>query len=187
VTLTGEGGWLVDINPPYQIFWDAKGGVVSDDFVVDFDGTWDEKVIVPESASPGGHQIVACEGVGGDFQLCLSETFTVLAEATDTPTPADVLIDTPTPENTPMAATDTPLPAPATSTPTTEPTGLAGDADCSGSVNAIDAAFILQFAAGLLGSLPCPANADANSDGNVNSIDAALVLQFAAGLLSSLP
>ncbi|MCI0778164.1 MAG: dockerin type I repeat-containing protein, partial [Chloroflexi bacterium] len=64
---------------------------------------------------------------------------------------------------------------------------LVGDANCDGTVNALDAALILQFSAGLLNSLPCPMGADANADGTVNALDAALVLQFSAGLLRSLP
>ena len=51
----------------------------------------------------------------------------------------------------------------------------------------LDAALVLQFNAGLLGSLNCQQNADVNGDGEVNSIDAALILQFSAGLLDSLP
>jgi parallel beta-helix repeat protein len=64
--------------------------------------------------------------------------------------------------------------------------GVPGDVDCSGSVNSIDAAFLLQHTAGLIGSLPCAANADVNGDGNTNSLDAALILQFSAGLISQL-
>ena len=64
---------------------------------------------------------------------------------------------------------------------------LKGDANCDGIVNSIDAAFVLQFTAGLLGSLPCQDAADVNGDGEVTSIDAALILQFTAGLLDSLP
>ena len=60
---------------------------------------------------------------------------------------------------------------------------LIGDPNGDGVVNSIDALLILQFNAGLVGSL---ANADANHDGMVNSLDAALVLQFAAGLIPSL-
>jgi len=67
------------------------------------------------------------------------------------------------------------------------PVGLRGDADCNGVVNSLDAVLILQQSAGLLASVPCPANADANEDGGVNSLDAALVLQFSAGLISTLP
>jgi hypothetical protein len=63
----------------------------------------------------------------------------------------------------------------------------AGDANCNGAVNAIDAAIVLQFDAGLLGAIPCEDNADANQNGTVNTIDAALILQFDAGLLGQLP
>ena len=63
---------------------------------------------------------------------------------------------------------------------------MKGDADCNGAVSSIDAAFVLQFSAGLLSVLPCPDSADTNSDGNVNALDAALILQFAAGLIDSL-
>lgn len=64
---------------------------------------------------------------------------------------------------------------------------LAGDANCDGSVNSIDAALVLQYGAGLLAELPCQDNADVNGDGVYNSIDAALILQYVAGLLPSLP
>jgi len=78
-----------------------------------------------------------------------------------------------------------------TSTPTATPTvltsGDVGDANCDGSVNAIDAALVLQFNAGLVGSLPCEDAADVNGDGDITSVDAALILQFTAGLIGSLP
>lgn len=67
-----------------------------------------------------------------------------------------------------------------------DPGVLRGDANCNGSVNAIDAALVLQISAGLLDVLSCEDNADVNGNGSVDSIDAALVLQFVAGLLSSL-
>ena len=79
---------------------------------------------------------------------------------------------------------------PPTSTPpapTPTPPGLTGDANCSGDINSIDAALVLQFVAGLVGSLSCEENADANEDGAVNSIDATLILQHIAGLLPTLP
>lgn len=57
-----------------------------------------------------------------------------------------------------------------------------GDSNCDGTVNAIDAAVILQFGAGLMPILPCKAAADVNHDGRINSIDAALILQSNAGL-----
>ena len=74
----------------------------------------------------------------------------------------------------------------ATPTPTPGPHTAIGDVDCDGVVDAIDAALVLQFEAGLLGELGCAAAGDVNGDGEVNSIDAALVLQFHAGLLGSL-
>ena len=72
--------------------------------------------------------------------------------------------------------------------PTNTPVaGVVGDADCSGSVDALDALVVLQFGAGLLGFLACLAEADANLSGAVDAIDATLILQFIAGLIGSLP
>ena len=64
---------------------------------------------------------------------------------------------------------------------------VVGDANCSGTVDALDPLFILQFGAGLLGALPCLLEADANLSGGVDAIDATLILQFIAGLIGSLP
>ena len=75
---------------------------------------------------------------------------------------------------------------PATTSPTQSPTGILGDVDCNGAVSSVDAALILQFAAGLVSSLHCQDLADVNADGSSNAIDAALVLQYAAGLKGSL-
>lgn len=62
-----------------------------------------------------------------------------------------------------------------------------GDANCDETVNALDAALILQLSAGLISELPCPAGGDTNVDGVMNPLDAVLVLQFSAGLLDHLP
>jgi alpha-tubulin suppressor-like RCC1 family protein len=66
-----------------------------------------------------------------------------------------------------------------------------GDVNCDSSVNAIDAALVLQFGAGLLqvcgAKLPCQQNADVNHDVSVSGIDAALILQYTAGLLGHWP
>ncbi len=75
--------------------------------------------------------------------------------------------------------TDTPEPA-----PTSTPTGLLGDVNGDGMVDAIDAALVLQFVAAFLDSI---SNGDVNEDGTTNSIDAALILQFTAALINSLP
>ncbi len=64
---------------------------------------------------------------------------------------------------------------------------LLGDTNCSGGVNSLDAALVLQLDAGLLPSLACEGNADTNEDGRVDSVDAVIILQYVAGLLQSLP
>ena len=63
---------------------------------------------------------------------------------------------------------------------------LPGDVDCNVVANSIDAALILQFAAAMLGELPCDDVADVNLDGSADALDAALILQYGAGLLDSL-
>jgi hypothetical protein len=70
-------------------------------------------------------------------------------------------------------------------TPTPTPGGLIGDANKDGTVNSIDAALVLQYSAGLIGSIN--PRADANQNGTVNAIDATLILQYVAGLISHLP
>jgi uncharacterized protein YkwD len=67
------------------------------------------------------------------------------------------------------------------------PTAAAGDANCDGAVNSIDAALVLQYSAGLIGSLSCQGLADVNYSSSVSAVDAALILQFSAGLISQLP
>ncbi len=62
-----------------------------------------------------------------------------------------------------------------------------GDANCAGGANAIDAALVLQYSAGLLSSLACPEAADVTGDERIDSRDAALILQYAAGLVDELP
>ena len=61
-----------------------------------------------------------------------------------------------------------------------------GDADCSGRIDAIDAAAMLQWNAGLVLALPCWRAADANNDLAVDSLDALLVLQQEAALIDRL-
>jgi len=66
-------------------------------------------------------------------------------------------------------------------------TSALGDVNCDGHVNPVDAELVLQDDAGLLGSLPCPANADVSVDGLTDARDALLILQFDAGLILTLP
>ena len=72
-------------------------------------------------------------------------------------------------------------------TPTPTAAFPAGDANCDGTVNTIDAIYMLQAGAGLLESVPCPTAADVDLNGVVDAIDAMLTLQYRAGLLASLP
>ena len=64
---------------------------------------------------------------------------------------------------------------------------VAGDVNCGGGVNSIDALLVLQLDAELLDALACEEHADVNADGDVNSLDALLILQYVAGLINSLP
>jgi hypothetical protein len=126
--------------------------------------------------------------------------FGAKGDPTPTMTTAPIASATPSATPTAPAATHTPTTAPGgTSTPTRTPTnmpaststptagpGLNGDVNCDGTVNAIDAAFILQMVAGLIDDVPCPQNADVNDDGNINPVDSALILQYTAGLIPGL-
>jgi hypothetical protein len=67
------------------------------------------------------------------------------------------------------------------------PPDLPGDANCDGVVNALDAAAVLQYGAGLVNTLPCLPNANASVSGAIDGLDALLILQYAAGLVASLP
>jgi len=64
---------------------------------------------------------------------------------------------------------------------------LVGDANDDGTINAVDALFVLQYVADLIATLPDANNADANQDGEVDAVDAALILQYVADLLDQLP
>ncbi len=108
-----------------------------------------------------------------------SEVMTIPPPVTDLDLRLDCGGDVPVPTDTPVVSVPTNTPA--------APTGLSGDVNCSGDVNSIDSALILQFGAGLLGSLACQEDGDVNGSGDITSIDAAIVLQFVAGLISDLP
>lgn len=104
---------------------------------------------------------------------------TTTPDATVTAT-APTLMSTPTPT---AVQTGTPLPT-FIRTPAPQE---AGDVNCDGRVDPLDAALILQLAAGLILSLPCPNGADVSGDGAVDALDAVLILQFSAGLIDALP
>ncbi len=66
-------------------------------------------------------------------------------------------------------------------------TGQPGDIDCSGAVDSVDAALLLQFSAGLLEPLDCDYKGDMTQNGRLDSRDALLILQVEAGLIERLP
>lgn len=109
--------------------------------------------------------------------------------ATSTPTVGPTVVSTGSPSPTPVTPSptlgpgQTPTVTPTATTPSTPGVGLKGDANGDGHTNSIDAAIVLQYVAGLVGSLPSLSNADVNHSGSVDSIDAALILQIDAGLL----
>lgn len=124
---------------------------------------------------------LACQRVG---ESDLTVSLDVLVDAN----PGDLRPIDAAPAHGRVTCTDEPEP---TATPTKEPGAtppgsepkLPGDADCDRTVNAIDAALVLQYDAGLIDSLPCPDDADVDHDDSVNAIDAALILQKDAGLI----
>jgi hypothetical protein len=162
-------------DPPIDLCPAAGKGVetLCDD---DSDGLIDEDPGCLPLVNPGGTTLKA--------GVCVRETtLEIVDPASITPIPSPTLQATPT--NTPRTPTPTRTP---TRTPTNTPVPiLTGDADCNGTVNAIDSALILQFGAGLIPGVDCSNAADVNLDGAVNAVDSALILQFAAGLLPGLP
>ena len=75
----------------------------------------------------------------------------------------------------------TATPEPTAEPPASEPDKLPGDADCNGEIESIDAIYVLQYDAQLIGFVPCPNNADKNGDGVINALDAVLIFQHVAG------
>ncbi|MBR6594948.1 MAG: dockerin type I repeat-containing protein, partial [Clostridia bacterium] len=65
---------------------------------------------------------------------------------------------------------------------------LLGDVTGDGKVNALDAAFVLRYDAGLIGEDRLKLDAaDVTGDGKINAQDAAFILRYDAGLLPKFP
>ena len=68
-----------------------------------------------------------------------------------------------------------------------KPTYTLGDVTGDGKVNALDAAFVLRYDAGLIGPDKLDLSvADVTGDGKVNALDAAFILRYDAGLIPEL-
>jgi len=174
-----------------QIQWetgdanDGEGGLGGASVRVGFSDGVSEAFELPGSGTPGSFLDLSPGGLIHSSRDSVQSGRYVFPVRGSNPIP-------PTPTPSPTAT----LPATPTSTrantptPTRTPPGPAagsGDANCDGVVGAIDAAFVLQFGAGLLDELPCGAAADVNQDGRIDAVDAVLTLQFTAGLLDELP
>jgi len=114
------------------------------------------------------------------YGVCITDV-RITIDSSKTPI-AGTPTKTPTGTITPPAPTNTLAPPTATATPE-----RVGDANCSGTVNALDATIVLQKSARLIGAVPCPPQGDANGDGRVDALDATLILQFVARLIGHLP
>ena len=97
-----------------------------------------------------------------------------------TATPTEPVVGA-TPTNTvpPPPPTATVPPA----TPTTPPDVILGDTDCNGTVNSLDALWVLWLVAALADELPCPEAGDVNEDGVVDATDALWILWIEANLI----
>jgi hypothetical protein len=201
-------------NPTNSPLFDSSPPMGSGQFEVTFNsaGVYPYRCEVHSDDMRG---IITVNGNGGPTntpQPTNTQAPTNTPAPTSTPGPTSTLgpsatpSDTPTPSVTPTATatlapgvtpTVTPVPSQTPVTPTATrtdtppatatPAGLIGDVDGNGQVNAIDAALILQFNAGLIGSLPNPGKANVDGTGGINAIDAALILQYVAGLIDALP
>jgi Tol biopolymer transport system component len=65
--------------------------------------------------------------------------------------------------------------------------GRAGDADCDGDADPVDALHVLRSVAGLPNTAACLANANVKCDDGMTSVDALLILRSVAGLDVNLP
>ena len=108
VVVTGQG-WFSNIAPPpFEIHWNKPDGKILGTFKPSANGSWSTRIVIPETAQPGDHEIWACAGCNGK-PLWAAAVFKVilLPTPTFTPTPPS----TPTPTRTiPPTPTLTPLP-----------------------------------------------------------------------------
>lgn len=115
-----------------------------------------------------------------------SKTYTT--RPTLTPTDTEVPTYTPsytpteTPTNTPND-TPTAMPTPSFTATATPPRLIVCDVTQNGSISALDAAYVLQFVAGLRALNDIERNlADATGNGTVTTVDATVILQVSAGI-----
>ena len=189
----GVGAWTLDVAYDASVITPTacqaeQGGICNESF--------GQGIVRVAGVSVGG--LVGTTGLAHITFRCLGEGTSVLTPGIDVfydaslgaPQPIDAVIQggtfvcTTNPPTATPQPTATVAPEPTAAPPGSDPDKLAGDADCDGDVDAIDAAYVLQYEAVLLAELACADNADANHDGTTGPIDAAIILQKSAGLIS---
>lgn len=133
-TVTVSGSGWTSSNGPYKIFWGSKGGTELGSFDVS-GGNFSTHVNIPGGASPGGHQILACEGYNTEFEGCSSASFQVTSPATNTPKP---------PTNTPRPPTPIPPPDSTCDSLGLGPETVTADFDSS-NVLSVETSLSMQF------------------------------------------
>lgn len=166
---------------------------VGDTIVWEFDGTFQPHTTTACGAScddptldPAWNSGILGDGSTFEYTFTVPGTYLYYCQVHPTLQRGVIIVQGGATQTPPTTVPPTTVP-PTAVPPTVTPAGQTGDVNCNGNVDAIDAALVLQFTAGLVGSLSCQENADANDDGTINAIDAALILQFSAGLVGTLP
>ncbi len=136
VTLSGTG-WTPN-NGAYVIFWGSLQGPQLGTFSPDGQGGWSTQVTIPQNAQPGGYNIIACEGYGGEFQDCVATPFKVTL-----PPPTPTL--TPTPTSTPLPPPPEPIPADETAVVTQNAFCRRGPSTAYPTVTAFEAGTLLNL------------------------------------------
>ena len=111
VVVTGKGWWSNIAQPPFEIHWNKPDGKILGTFKPDTSGNWSTRIIIPETAQTGDHEIWACAGCNSKplwaaavFKVILLPTPTLTRTPPSTPTPASTI--PPTPTITPLPPTD---------------------------------------------------------------------------------
>jgi hypothetical protein len=110
-------------------------------------------------------------------------TLTPSPTPTPTPTPSPTPTRSPSPTPTPtLTPSPTPTPTPTPTVSASPPPAPLGDATCDGTVDAVDALFVLRDVAGLGPTPDCIERGDVDCDSDLDAVDALGILRHVAGL-----
>lgn len=108
-----------------------------------------------------------------------SSSPTPTATPTPAPTPTDSGEPTEPPTDTPTpTATPTPTPTP---TSTAAPGAIAGDADCNGLIQSVDALGVLRHVGGFFPDATCIDHTDTDCDTDIDAVDGLNILKYIVG------